>query len=225
VGNVHRRDRAARSLLKAPVPVSRARALAASAGLSILFLVVYGGCIWITARRSDVGVFYFSGERAIPFVPFMILPYLSIDLFFVAAPFLFRTERELRVFAWRVATAILVAGCFFLLVPLRYAFPRSEAGGWLGLIFDWFRGLDAPFNLFPSLHAALLLFLVDAYARQLRGLARFAVMLWFVLIGFSPLLTHQHHLIDILGGFALAAGCFCLIGGKFGLALDERAPQ
>ncbi len=155
----------------------------------------------------------------------MILPYLSIDPFFVAAPFLFRTDRELRVFVWRVSVAIVVAGCFFLFVPLHYAFPRPHADGWLGVLFDWFRGLDAPFNLFPSLHAALLLFLVDAYARHLRGFARLAVMSWFVLIGLSPLLTHQHHLIDILGGFALAVGCFCLIGGKFSLALGERRPS
>ena len=223
MGNVHRRARAARSLLKTPAPVSRARALAASAGLSLLFLVVYGGCIWITSRRSDVGVCYFSWERAIPFVPFMILPYLSIDLFFVAAPFLFRTDRELRVFSWRVAAAIVVAGSFFLLVPLRYAFPRPHAAGWLGLIFDWFRGLDAPYNLFPSLHAALLLFLIDVYARHLRGSARFGVMTWFVLIGLSPLLTHQHHVIDIIGGLALAAGCFCFVRPKFALAFGRRA--
>ena len=68
--------------------MSRIKALRASLGLSLLFLVVYGGCIWITARRHDVGVFYFAWERAIPFVPFMILPYMSIDVFFVAAPFL-----------------------------------------------------------------------------------------------------------------------------------------
>jgi membrane-associated phospholipid phosphatase len=213
LGNVHRLDRAPRRLLKAPVLVSRRQAFVASAGLSVLFLLVYGGCIWITSRRSDVGVFYFRWERGIPFVPFMILPYLSIDLFFVTAPFLFRTERELRVFAWRVAAAILIAGFFFLLVPLRFAFPRPQAGGWLGAVFDWFRGLDAPYNLFPSLHAALLLLLVDAYARNLRGLVRSVVLFWFLLIALSPLLTHQHHVIDIIGGLVLAAGCCYFIRG------------
>lgn len=176
--------------------------------------MVYGGCLWITARRHDVGVFYFAWERAIPFVPFMILPYMSIDLFFVGAPFLFTKERDLRIFVARVGSAIVVAGMFFLALPLRFAFPRPEAGGWLGALFDWFRGMDAPYNLFPSLHAALLVLLIDAYARNLRGPARLGVMLWFFLIGLSPLLTHQHHLIDILGGFALAAGCLFLIGKK-----------
>jgi hypothetical protein len=124
------------------------KALLVSAGLSILFLVVYGGCNWITSQRSDVGVFYFQWERALPFVPFLILPYMSIDLFFVAAPFLCRTDRELSIFAKRVATAILVAGICFLLFPLRFAFPRPQASGWTGAFFDWFRAMDRPIIFF-----------------------------------------------------------------------------
>ncbi|HEY3663168.1 MAG TPA: phosphatase PAP2 family protein [Chthoniobacterales bacterium] len=177
--------------------------------------------MWLTSRRHDVGVFYFEWERAMPFVPFMILPYLSIDLFFVAAPFLFRDEAELHLFIRRVSTAIVMAGLCFLLVPLRFAFPRPETGGSLGAVFDLFRGLDGPYNLFPSLHAALLLFLVDAYARHLRGVVRVAVLSWFGLIGLSPLLTRQHHVIDIIGGFILAAGCFLFIRPKF--CLDSKA--
>jgi dual specificity protein phosphatase-like protein/PAP2 superfamily protein len=181
-----------------------------SAGLSILFLVVYDGCIWITARRSGVGSFYFAWERNIPFVPFFILPYMSIDLFFIAAPFLCRTDRELRTFSRRVTAAILIAGLWFLLFPLRFAFARPHASGWLGALFDWFRSMDAPYNLLPSLHAALCLLLVDLYARKLRGVFRVVAMMWFVLIGLSPLFTYQHHFIDIVGGFVLAGYCFYL---------------
>jgi membrane-associated phospholipid phosphatase len=222
VGNVQRGGRSADPLLKTHVSVSRTKALSASVGLSLLFLVVYGGCIWITSRRHDVGVFYFAWERSIPFVPFMILPYLSIDLFFVAAPFLLSSERDLKLFVARTGSAIVVAGICFLAIPLRFAFPRPEAHGWLGALFDWFRAMDAPYNLFPSLHAALLLLLIDAYGRHLRGPVRLGVMLWFVLIGLSPLLTHQHHVIDIFGGFALAAGCLIFFGEKFDLAFGRR---
>jgi protein-tyrosine phosphatase len=184
------------------------KALAVSVGLSILFLIVYGGCIWITAQRSDVGSLYFEWERRIPFVSFFILPYMSIDFFFIAAPFLCRTDRELKIFCKRVTAAILIAGVCFLLFPLRFAFARPQASGWLGALFDWFRSMDAPYNLFPSLHAALYLLLVDVYARNLRGVFHIAVLIWFVFIGLSPLLTYQHHVIDIAGGFILAGYCF-----------------
>src|SRR5947209_14785844 len=148
------------------VHVSRLKAFTVSAGLSVLFLVVYSGCNWITGQRGQVGSFHFQWERAIPFVPFMILPYMSIDLFFIAAPFLCLTDEELRFFSRQVVAAILIAGLCFLLFPLRFAFPRPHASGWLGAIFDWFRGMDSPFNLLPSLHAPLLLLLVDLYARN-----------------------------------------------------------
>ena len=191
-----------------------AKALTVSVALSILFLIVYGGCNWITARRANVGLFYFEWERAIPFVPFFILPYMSIDLFFVVAPFLCRTDHELSILAKRITTAIFVAGICFLIFPLRFAFPRPHADGFLGAIFDWFRGMDAPYNLLPSLHAALMLILADVYLRNTRGLIRVAITIWFVLIALSPLLTYQHHLIDIAGGFVLAALCFWIFRDK-----------
>ena len=190
------------------VSVPRRQAFATSAGLSILFLIVYGGCNWITSHRGQVGSLYFEAERGIPFVPFFIIPYLSIDLFFITAPFLCRDKEELRVFSKRVAAAILIAGICFLLFPLRFAFARPSATGLTGALFDWFRGMDAPYNLVPSLHAALLLLLVDLYARNLRKLLRWAVLAWLVLVGLSPLLTYQHHVIDIVGGFVLAGYCF-----------------
>ncbi len=200
--------------------IKRSRALAVSIGLSILFLIVYGGCNWITARRANVGTFFFWWEIAIPFVPFFILPYMSIDLFFVAAPFLCRTERELSIFTKRIATAILVAGVCFLIFPLRFAFPRPHADGSLGAIFDWFRGMDAPFNLLPSLHAALMLILADLYVRHTRGMVRASIIVWFTLIALSPVLTYQHHLVDIAGGFVLAAFCFWIFRDR-----DLSSPQ
>jgi membrane-associated phospholipid phosphatase len=202
------------------VAVKRSKAVAVSVGLSILFLIVYGGCNWITAHRANVGTFYFEWEGNIPFVAFFILPYMSIDLFFVAAPFLCRTESELSTLAKRIAVAIIVAGICFLLFPLRFAFPRPHADGWLGSIFDWFRGMDEPYNLLPSLHAALMLILLDAYFRNTRGLIRIAITFWFVLIALSPVLTYQHHLIDIAGGFVLAALCFLIFRDR-----DLSSPQ
>lgn len=188
----------------------RGTAAQTSLVLSLFFLAVYGSCNWITAQRTDVGTWYFAWERHIPFVPLMIVPYMSIDLFFAAAPFLCENRRELRTFACRIAFAIIVAGGCFLVLPLRFAFERPAAPGWLGAVFDMFRNFDQPYNLFPSLHITLRTVLADLYARHTRGSVYAVLQAWFSLIGLSTVLTYQHHLVDILGGFVLAAVCFYL---------------
>ena len=192
-------------------PVTWRRALAHVLALSLLFLVVYEGTSRITALRSDVGTWYYPWERLIPFVPLMIIPYMSIDLFFVAAPFLCRDRRELQLLSGRITLAILVAGACFLIYPLRLAVERQTAPGWLGVVWNWFIGMDRPYNLLPSLHIALRTILADLYARHTAGLLRLATNVWFSLIGLSTLLTYQHHVVDVIGGFILAAVCFYLV--------------
>ncbi len=187
---------------------ARSTQLAASLGLGALFLIVYGWCNWFTAQRANVPMLFFNWERSIPFVPLMIIPYMSIDLFFVTAPFLCRSNRELAAFSKRMAAALLIAGVCFLLFPLRFAFERAPLTGWLGTFFDWFQGIDRPHNLLPSLHIALCLILAEKFARHTRGLLRHALIVWFVLIGFSAVLTYQHHVMDVVAGFAL--GVYCL---------------
>lgn len=184
------------------------RAALTSAGLSVLFLVVYNACNHLTALRSDVPVWMFSWEARIPFVPLMIVPYMSIDLFFVAAPFLFRDQVGLRTFRQRIVASILVAGVCYLLFPLRLGFDRPHAEGWLGAIFNPFVALDQPHNLLPSLHITLRTILADVYARHTKGIWRVASHVWFSLIGFSTVLTHQHQVVDVIGGFMLAAAVF-----------------
>ncbi len=192
-------------------PRMKLRALKASVFLSALFLVVYGGCSWITAQRSGIGTIYFAWERFIPFVPFFILPYMTIDLLFVAAPFLCAGEAELRVLSRRVALAILAAGACFLIFPLQLAVDRPEAAGWLGAVFRQLCAFDRPYNLLPSLHITLCTILGVHYARHSSGAWRAASNLWFGLIALSALLTYQHHFIDVAGGFILAAWCFYFI--------------
>ena len=187
---------------------ARSIQLAASVGLSSLFLILYPLCNWLAAQRPYVPTLFFGWERAIPFVPLMIAPYMSLDLLFVAAPFLCRNNRELAALSKRIVTALLVAGVCFLLFPLRFAFERPPLSGWLGDFFAWFCGLDRPFNLLPSLHIAFCTILAEFYARRTRGALRHAVVVWFVLIAFSAVLTFQHHTMDLVGGFAL--GVYCL---------------
>jgi protein-tyrosine phosphatase len=138
----------------------------------------------------------------------MIVPYMSIDLFYVAAPFLCSNREELGVFARRISFTIIVAGAFFLAMPLKLGTPVPQPEGWTGAIFKFLHGFDQPTNLFPSLHIALRTILASLYARHSKGIVRVSSRVWFSLIGFSTLLTYQHHFVDIVGGFILAAIAF-----------------
>ena len=48
--------------------------------LGPFFFVTYGFANWLAAQRADVPSLAFDWERAIPFVPWTIVPYWSIDL-------------------------------------------------------------------------------------------------------------------------------------------------
>ena len=192
-------------------PVSWRRAFAHAVGLSILFGVVYGGASYFTSLRTDVGTWRYDWEKYIPFVPIFIIPYMSIDALFFAAPFLCSDRRELSLLSRRIALGVIVAGLCFLIYPLQLAEERPAMEGWLGIVWSWFIGLDRPFNLLPSLHITLRTLLAPTYARHTRGALQIILSVWFSLIGFSTLLMHQHHVVDVIGGFILATACFYLV--------------
>lgn len=200
MGNVHSLDRPSRLL-------SGATALA----LSLLFVTIYGLAGWVTSLRSDVGTWAFNWERSLPFVSWLIVPYMSLDLFFVSAPFLCTARAELGVFRRRMTTAILVAGAMFVLMPLRFAFPRPVPTDWTASMFGVLHGFDRPFNLFPSLHISILMILAGTYHRHTRGPVRWLMHGWFALIAASTVLTCQHHVIDVFGGFVLGVFSYYLI--------------
>ena len=215
-----------------PPPLSEPRARPArwkaavtSALLCGLFMLAYGGTNALAAHRGVTRAMYFEWERLIPFVPLMIVPYMSIDAFFVLAPFLCRSDRELKVLARRVVIGVLVASLCFLVFPLKFSFDRPTTTGWLGAVFDWFRTMDQPFNQLPSLHMTLRTILAVHYAGHLRGWARAASNVWFSLIGFSTVLTYQHHVIDVFGGVLLGAACVYLVPNEPVAIRPVRTPR
>lgn len=173
--------------------------------MSLLFGVLYTACNHLTGVRPDVSVWAFAWEQRWPFVPVMIVPYWSIDALFFIAPFLCTTVDEIALLRRRIVFVIVGAALGFLLMPLRFAFPRPEVAGVFAPWFAAIRGFDLPHNLFPSLHIALRTVLAEFYVRKSAGAVRGIVRIWFSLIGVSTLLTWQHHLVDVLGGFWLGA--------------------
>ena len=183
-----------------------AAALGTAVLTSVLFSIVYNACNRLTDLRPDVGVWAFTWERYWPFIPAMIVPYWSIDAFFFLSPFVCSTREQVAVHRRRLVFVILGGGIGFLAIPLRFAFAQPHVTGMFAPWFGALYGFDLPHNLFPSLHIALRTLLASLYVRKSKGpVLRWMVHGWFSLVGLSTLLTWQHHLVDVIGGFWLAA--------------------
>ena len=174
------------------------------------FFLVYGFCNAFTSHRANVGSLYFAWERHIPFVPAMIVPYLSIDLFFAGSffsmPFAVRTAGPRPGGSrWPSRFRRRDFCCFRCASGGRV--PPWKGG--LGTLFAPLNSLDQPYNLCPSLHISLRALLWDVYGRHTRPypVLRRLCAGWFLLIGLSTLLVYQHHVIDLLGGYLVALLC------------------
>jgi membrane-associated phospholipid phosphatase len=180
--------------------------------LGLFFFITYNAANGLASRRADVGVVVFGWERGIPYLPWTIVPYWSIDLFYAVSVFVCATRRELDTHARRLFATQIVAVACFVLFPLRQTFTRPETGGFYGWMLDALLAFDKPFNQAPALHIALLVVLWVLYAQHLRGPAqgwlRWVLHAWFALIGLSVLTTYQHHFIDVPTGLLL--GWFCV---------------
>lgn len=179
--------------------------------LGPLFFASYGFANWVASRRTHVGTVVFDWEPSIPFVPWSIVPYWTIDLLYGLSLFVCTTRRELDVLGRRLLCAQLISVACFLLFPLRFTFPRPDADGFPGLLFAVLADFDKPFNQAPSLHIAILVILWITYLRHLRGAWRWLLHAWFVLIGVSVLTTYQHHFIDVPTGLWVGWLCVWLL--------------
>jgi membrane-associated phospholipid phosphatase len=164
-----------------------------------LFAVVFGGADWLTAHRSLRIPVHTRWELSLPLAPGWVSVYMTIYLVFLAAPLALRSVRQVRALALAECGVILVAGMGFLLCPSELAFAApANLGRWAGL-FRFADRLNLDYNLVPSLHVALTVTCVSAYSYR----AGVFWWTWAVAIAVSTVLTHQHHLLDVVTGWAL----------------------
>lgn len=196
--------------LKTP-PILWQRGALWLAFLGPFFFLSYGGLNYLTSIRPDVGVAVQDWERAIPFVPWMMLPYMSIDAFYAASLFLFRKRSALDRHALRLLAATIISLIGFLLFPLQFSFAVPKAEGFNGFLQAVLLGFDKPYNQAPSLHISLLMVLWVVYAKRLQGIWRVALHTWFAAIAASVLLVYQHHFIDVWTGALAGVACLYFI--------------
>ena len=191
----------------------------------MLFRSTYSFSNWLAAQRTDVSSVVFEWEIGMPFLPWTILPYWVIDLFYGLSLLIPYSRAELDAHAKRLFIAQVISVLCFIAFPLRFSFTRPETSGVFGWLFDVLLGFDKPFNQAPSLHISLLVILWTLYARHLSGWWLWLLRLIAVSIGLSVLTTYQHHFIDIPTGALVGCVAVMLFPLQPQTAIIQRDPH
>lgn len=179
--------------------------------LGPFFFLSYGWLNYFTSTRANVGEVAQAWEHYLPFVPWLMLPYMSIDAFYAASLFLFRKRSALDRHAYRLLLATVISLIGFLLYPLKFSFEVPQAHGFNGVLQAMLLGFDKPYNQAPSLHISLLVVLWALYAKRLQGVMQIILHVWFFAIAASVLLVYQHHFIDVWTGALVGVLCLYVI--------------
>lgn len=176
--------------------------------VALCFGVFYGGASALSAYTPWHVRLDFDFERQIPFVPWMAVVYLSMDLLVGVAPFVLREPRKLAAFAALLIVQMVIGACFFVLMPVENVFPPRVVEGGAAPAFWLADTLNLERNYFPSLHVAFSFTAARAY----RGAQWW---LWAIAIAASTLLIHEHYLVDVVGGLVLALTVHALCFERF----------
>ena len=173
---------------------------------SAWFVLLFGGSDLLTAHRSLRLPIHLPWERDIPLVPEAVWIYMTIYALFLMAPFVLRTRQEIIALGLTHASLVAAAAIGFLAVPARLAYPAIGDPAGNGVTAALYRvadRLNLDYNLLPSLHVALSVSCVAVYAPRARRLGSSFLWLWAAAISVSTIVTHFHHVLDAVTGFAL----------------------
>ncbi len=155
-------------------------------------------------------------DQAIPFVPWTVSIYYASFVFWVVNYILCARLSKERAYRFLSADLLAKTVCLVCFV----AFPTTnirpvvgDTGFWNGVMRMLYE-IDAADNLFPSIHCLTSWFCyiglrdVETIPRWYRTCSFWMAVAVFI----STLTTKQHVIVDVIGGVALASGCYWLAG-------------
>jgi membrane-associated phospholipid phosphatase len=181
--------------------------------LAAFFFTVYSFTNEYGAEYHMPFKFYSRWELNIPFIPEMIFVYMSLNLL-TGMTFFYLNRQEIHAIAATFAVATVIGAAFFILLPTELGFLRIGETSSLGPIYSKLYELDRPHNLFPSMHVAFATIATFALVKIVGPRMRAFLILWFLTMCASVVLTHQHHIADIGGGYLLGQLCIDFIYTK-----------
>jgi len=200
--------------LALPAREDRFQVYGLSIAFLLLFVAIYGSTSALSAHipwRLHVS---FAFERAIPFVPYASLAYLSMDLLVGLAPFALRDLKRMLPMFSTLCAQTAIAGVCFLVLPVETDFSPRKVADASAPLFQVADLLNLERNFLPSLHVGFAVTAALAYAERVSFVGKVAFGLWALLIAISTLLIHEHHLLDVFAGALLAWLLWRTVGGR-----------
>lgn len=181
-------------------------------------LISYTGAKWIqSAFHIDNALdMTTKWDEMIPFEPLWIFPYLITFLFWF---YLYTTvAKESPEAAYRLVAADFcgkaVCLIFFIAMPTTNVRPEVVGTGFVPFVVRFVYWIDAPRNLFPSLHCFIAWLgtrqILEAKKPRHMGLIRVLCVIGSLLVFASTLFTKQHVIADVVSGVTLAELCFLI---------------
>lgn len=171
------------------------------------FQVLYVACNLAAARAEVTRNIATVWDLSVPFIPWMLVPYMMLAPLLALAFLVARDHESLRALSRRCLLATALGTFVFAIWPLRAALPAPiPTTPVLGFLGETLRTLDEPYNQWPSLHVAFCVILWPALSAIWQSIeARVTLLTGLGLVLVSTVFTHQHHLPDLAGGAALGA--------------------
>jgi len=116
-----------------------------------------------------------------------------------------REPGRLLPFGVALGAQLLVAFAIYSAFPVKALDAPYSPAGLFGHMMALEKAINLDGNAFPSLHVALSTSAAWAYAPFLARRWRAGLFVWTAAIVASTMLTRQHGVADVLGGFVLAA--------------------
>ena len=147
----------------------------------------------------------FSFEINIPFLEWMIVPYLSSGIFFIWSFVQVKTLNDLCVLSQRILLVTVCATLFFVFYPLHFSIIKPEISSpFCQVLFQFLACVDKPYNQLPSLHVAYsLIFWQSITVTLINRAQQLLLASCLMLIAVSTVFTYQHHVLDVAGGLLL----------------------
>jgi len=153
-------------------------------------------------------------DESIPFLDRTIWIYATYYPFLIVAVWLTRDDRRRSDAVYGMLLASAIGLFIFTLWPTAIMREDPSPEGATGFLWRALYSVDTMVNALPSMHVAhtcLAAVALGGRSRRWRVIAT----AWGTLIVLSTLTTKQHYVIDVPGGFALAALCFLVVRFAF----------